>query len=210
MRYISALFALLLAIALPAQAVDEPLALVKEVAGTTFDRIRAEEPQWRSNPEILRGLVRDVLLPHVDVRYAAYKVMGSSLPQISKPQREQFVEVFQGHLVSTYASLFTKYRGQQANFPTSQPAVDGDMAIIKVVVTEPGKPDINLEFRLRRNAKTGEWRAFDMVAEGVSMLSGKEAELGGLIRQKGIDEVIRQLDAQNKQKIALDAEVAAP
>ena len=120
------------------------------------------------------------------------------------------MEVFQGHLVSTYASLFTKYRGQQATFPASQPPVAGDMATIKVVVTEAGKPDINLEFRLRRNAKTGEWRAFDMVAEGVSMLSGKEAELGGLIRQKGIDEVIRQLDAQNKQKIALDAEVATP
>ncbi|MBQ1783685.1 MAG: ABC transporter substrate-binding protein [Gammaproteobacteria bacterium] len=210
MRIFSALFALLLAMALPVQAADEPLVLVTEVAGTTFDRIRAEEPQWRANPEVLRALVEDELLPYVDVRYAAFKVMGTSLPQISKEQRDAFVDAFRGHLVATYASLFTKYRGQQATFPANQPPADGDMATIRVVVTEPGKPNINLEFRLRRNSRTGEWRAFDMVAEGVSMLSGKEAELGGLIRQKGIEEVTRQLDAQNKQKIALDAEVAAP
>lgn len=210
MRKLSALFALLLAFALPLQASDEPLALVQKVAGTTFDRIRAEEPQWRSNPEVLRGLVQDELLPYVDVRYAAFKVMGTSLPQISKEQRDAFVDAFRGHLVSTYASLFTKYRGQQATFPTNQPPVEGDMATIRVVVTEPGKPNINLEFRLRRNSKTGEWRAFDMVAEGVSMLSGKEAELGGLIRQKGIAEVTSQLNAQNQQKITLDAEVATP
>ena len=36
---------------------------------------------------------------------------------------------------------------------------------------EAGKPDIFLEFKLRKNNKTGEWKAFDMVAEGISLLS---------------------------------------
>lgn len=210
MSRIFCLMALLLGLAAPAQAADnrEPLVLVKDVAGQTFERIRAEEPQWRKNPELLRGLVSELLLPYVDVKYAAYKVIGPSLQQTSKEQREQFVAVFRDHLVATYAALFTKYRGQTATFPSQQPAIEDDLAVIKVVVTEAGKPDINLEFRLRQNAKTSEWRAYDMVAEGVSMLSGKEAELGGLIRQKGIDEVIRQLQQQNSQRISLEDKAA--
>jgi len=204
------LLALVGALIMPAQAADErdPLTLVKDVAGHVFDRIRAEEPNWRANPELLRTLVADELLPYVDVRYAAYTVMGTSLPQISKEQRERFVVTFRDHLVATYASLFTKYRGQQATFPDSSARIEGDLATVRVLVKEQRKPDINLEFRLRQNAKTGEWRAYDMVAEGVSMLSGKQAELGGLIRQNGIDAVIGQLEAQNKQQINL--EEAAP
>lgn len=200
------LVALVLGLLAPAQAADtrEPLALVKDVAGQTFDRIREQESQWRQNPELLRGLVNELLLPYVDVKFAAYKVIGPSLQSTSKEQREQFVAVFRDHLIATYAALFTKYRGQTAHFPERQPATEDDLAVVKVEVTEAGKPDIHLEFRLRQNAKTKEWRAYDMVAEGVSMLSGKEAELGGLIRQKGIDAVIEQLQQQNSQRINLE------
>ena len=70
MSRILCLMALLLGLFAPSQAADnrEPLALVKDVAGQTFDRIRAEETQWRKDPERLRGLVSELLLPYVDVK----------------------------------------------------------------------------------------------------------------------------------------------
>ena len=64
---------------------------------------------------------------------------------------------------------------------------------------KPGAPDINVIFKLRQNSKTGEWKAFDMVAEGISLLSAKQTELGGLIRQQGIDAVSQMLEEHNRK-----------
>ena len=49
-----------------------------------------------------------------------------------------------------------------------------------------------------KNSKTGEWRAFDMVAEGISMLSAKENELSPLIRERGINKVIDLINKHNQ------------
>ena len=200
--WISLLWLALVAMVTPAHAVDssDPLVLVKDVAGATFERIRAEENVWRKDPEALRAVVNDLLVPYVDIRYAAYTVIGPELQKTSREQRDRFVAAFKGHLVATYASLFTKYRGQAVRYPDRSPRIDGELASVRVVVTEQGKPDINLEFRLRKG-KSGEWRAYDMVAEGVSMLSGKQAELGGMIRREGIDAVTSRLEAQNGQAL---------
>ncbi|MCV5682131.1 ABC transporter substrate-binding protein, partial [Escherichia coli] len=79
----------------------------------------------------------------------------------------------------------------------------GNITAVNVSVKEAGKPDIFLEFKLRKNNKTGEWKAFDMVAEGISLLSAKQSELGGLIRQNGIDAVIAQLREHNAKPLVL-------
>jgi phospholipid transport system substrate-binding protein len=42
-----------------------------------------------------------------------------------------------------------------------------------------------------------------MVAEGVSLLSSKQSELGGSIRQKGIDSVSNMLEQHNLKPATL-------
>ena len=47
------------------------------------------------------------------------------------------------------------------------------------------RPNIKLEFKLRKE-KMVEWQAFDMVAEGISLLSSKQSEWNRKIRQEGM------------------------
>ena len=41
-----------------------------------------------------------------------------------------------------------------------------------------GQAPIKLDFKWRKNSKTGEWQAYDMVAEGVSMVVTKQKRMG--------------------------------
>ena len=43
---------------------------------------------------------------------------------------------------------------------------------------------------MRKDSKTNEWKAYDMVAEGISMLNSKRSEFESILRQEGIDAVI--------------------
>ncbi len=57
------------------------------------------------------------------------------------------------------------------------------------------KLTINVVFKMRQNKKTGQWKAFDMVVEGISLLSSKKAELGKRIAKQGGEQVSIELTA---------------
>lgn len=185
-------------------AVDKtnPNALVDMAAQQTFARLKADKSKVKANPDHLRVIIREELLPYVDTRFAAYKVLGNQIKQTTPAQRDAFVEVFTEYMVSSYADALAHFDKQTVKVaPSKAPA--GNISAVNVSVKEAGKPDIFLEFKLRKNNTTGEWKAFDMVAEGISLLSAKQSELGGLIRQNGIDAVIKQLREHNAKPLVL-------
>jgi phospholipid transport system substrate-binding protein len=65
----------------------------------------------------------------------------------------------------------------------------------------PTSDDIDVAFKVRLNKKTKQWQAFDMVAEGVSLLDSKKAELGSIIRQKGLPYVTELLKNKSNRDI---------
>ncbi|MCO4203738.1 phospholipid-binding protein MlaC [Aeromonas taiwanensis] len=181
---------------------SDPYALVDQAAQQTFARLKSDQAQVKNNPDHLRVIIREELLPYVDNRFAAYKVLGNQIKQTTPAQRDAFVEVFTEYMVSSYADALAHFDKQTVQVQPGKVA-DSNITAVNVSVKEAGKPDIFLEFKLRKNNKTGEWKAFDMVAEGISLLSAKQNELGGLIRQNGIDAVIAQLREHNAKPLVI-------
>jgi phospholipid transport system substrate-binding protein len=56
---------------------------------------------------------------------------------------------------------------------------------------------------VRKDRKTNQWKAYDMVAEGISMLSSKQSEFESILRQDGIDKVISLMRDKIDKPIAL-------
>ena len=189
--------------ALAAVNATDPYALVDQAAQQTFARLKADQSQVKSNPDHLRVIIREELLPYVDNRFAAYKVLGNQIKETTRAQRDAFVQVFTEYMVSSYADALAHFDKQTVKVQPGKAPGDSNITAVNVSVKEAGKPDIFLEFKLRKNNKTGEWKAFDMVAEGISLLSAKQSELGGLIRQNGIDAVIAQLREHNARPLVL-------
>ena len=191
-KYVLMAACLLMATLVNAKGISDPYKLVEDVAEKTFARIAADQDKIKASPEHLKTVVTEELLPHVDYRYAAYKVLGKNFKKYNKQQRKAFVGAFKDYLVSTYAGVFTLYKNQKVIFEPSQPFTGKKVVIIRTKVIDEGKPDIHIDFKVR-NAKKKGWLAYDMVAEGVSLLDSKRAELNGMIRQQGLDSVTELL-----------------
>ncbi|WP_088330532.1 phospholipid-binding protein MlaC [Lacimicrobium sp. SS2-24] len=201
----NSLLALTLSVSVAAQAQEpeDPYQLLSEVATKTFDRIKAERPQIEKNPEILRDIMKEELLPYVDYKFAALKVLGRHFKSVPQEKLPEYIQAFRGYLVTTYALAMAQYDNQTVEFEPGRDYEDEKMVTVRAVVKEPGKPDIKIAFQVRKNSRTEEWRAFDMVAEGISMLSSKQSEFESIIRQQGIDAVIELLKEKNAQPIRL-------
>ena len=186
-----------------AQTYTDPYKMMEVVADNTFSRIAKDQSKIEADPEVLRLIVNEELVPYIDSRYAALRVIGNSADLRNTPREDllAFVDAFQNYMVATYAGVFTQYRNQKVMIEPAR-AIDNQKIIsIKTRVIDPGKPDINIEFKLRRGKDSDNWLVFDMVAEGISLLDSKRAELSNLIRQQGLQSVTTLLTEKAKAPI---------
>lgn len=194
MNKLLSLIVLFFSFAFSAQAeIDktDPFKLVQVVAHDLFERIANEQGEISKDPELLRKVVAEQLAPYINHRYAAAKVLGTHYKKATAEQRKEFFEAFRQYLIATYAGILTLYKDQKVVFEPASP-IKGKIVQVKVRVLDEGRPDIEIGFKLRKNKK-GEWSAFDMVAEGISVLKSKQSELQGIIRQQGVPSVTQLL-----------------
>ncbi|MBL4296531.1 phospholipid-binding protein MlaC [Vibrio fluvialis] len=190
-----------------AQEIDQtdPYLMMKQVAQKSFDRLKAEQDLVHKDPEHLKVIVEQELMPYVNDQYAALKLLGPNLKGAKREDVAAFITAFRAYLVTSYAQVLTQYSDQTIEFGPEQ-AVGDDRRItsVKVDIVDTPRPNIKLEFKLRKE-KSGEWRAFDMIAEGISLLSSKQSEWNGKIRQEGILAVAKELDDLAAQPIRFES-----
>lgn len=180
---------------------QDPYLMLKTVANKTFERFYQDKAKIDENPDYLKVIVEEELMPYIDYKYASYKVMGQHLRETTKEQRKAFVAAFEGYLVSTYAQAFTEYTDQKIEFAPARDFTHDKIVEVHVRIIEPGRPPIKLLFKVRR-LKSDHWKAFDLVAEGVSLLASKQSEVTSLIRKEGIESVIEMLKQKTAVKIS--------
>ncbi|MDO6565618.1 ABC transporter substrate-binding protein [Alteromonas sp. 1_MG-2023] len=175
-----------------AQEVNEqnPYELVKDVASKTFDRIKANQEAVKADPEMLRTIMEEELVPHIDYKFAAFMVLGKHFKSVPQEKMGEYITVFRQYLITSYAVAMGYYDNQTVQFEPESSFDDKKSVTVRAVVQDPKRPEIKIAFKVRKDSKTNEWKAYDMVAEGISMLNSKRSEFESILRQDGIDAVI--------------------
>ncbi|NPE60235.1 phospholipid-binding protein MlaC [Dickeya dadantii] len=181
-----------------------PYSLMNEAANKTFNRLKNEQWFIKQDPNYLRTVVREELLPYVQVKYAGALVLGQYYKNATPDQREAYFKAFEAYLEQAYGQALASYHGQTYEIASEQPVGNAEIVSIRVTITDNGgRPPIRLDFQWRKNTKTGYWQAYDMIAEGVSMITTKQNEWASTLRQSGVDGLTKQLQAAAQQPISL-------
>ncbi|PCH94960.1 MAG: toluene tolerance protein [Gammaproteobacteria bacterium] len=170
-----------------------PYVVLEKIGTKLFSRIAANQQEIKKFPALMQDIVEEELMPSVDYRYTSYRILGSHLRKTNKEQRDKFVDSMRNYLARTYASALMQYKNQQVIFEPEKSVAGKKIVAIKMQIVDINKPTINIVFKMRKNKKTGEWKAFDMVVEGISLLTTKKAELSKRIAKQGIELVSLEL-----------------
>ncbi|RJX70643.1 phospholipid-binding protein MlaC [Vibrio sinensis] len=184
----------------------QPYQMMKQVSQITFDRLKAEQDKIHQDPNYLKVIVDEELMPYVNEKYAALKLLGPNLKGAKKQDVAEFIVAFRQYLIASYAQVLTQYSDQLIEFGP-EPKLDANRTItsVKVDIVDAPRPNIKLEFKLRKDKRSGDWQAFDMVAEGISLLSSKQSEWSGKLRQEGILSVAKDLEQLAAQPIRFES-----
>ena len=186
------------------RAETSPYVLMQQASDKLFADIKNNQAKIKKDPNYLRTIVRNDLLPYVQVNYAGSLVLGSHFKSTTPEQREKFFKAFSDFIEQAYAQVLTAYTDQNIQIEPAKEVGDKNLVSIRVnIMQNGGQAPIKLDFKWRKNSKTGEWQAYDMVDEGVSMVVTKQNEWSGILRQQGIDALTAQIQKSAAAPVTL-------
>lgn len=136
-----------------------------------------------------RRLIKQTVDRRFDYREMAKRCLGHTWRNLSRAQREDFVRLFAELLEASYSDKIEKYTGNERVEYTGE-VVDGDYAEIRTVVVRRNDR-IPLTYRLLRESEG--WHIYDVVIEGVSLVSNYRSQFRRIISESSYGELVRRL-----------------
>ena len=181
-------------IAAEATTQASPYQVIEVTGNKLFAKITDKQDALKKFPDLMRDIVEEELMPSVDYQYASFKILGKHLRNTTKEQRVNFITAMRSYLVRTYANALMQYSDQKVLFePEGKLKDNAKSASVDVKIIDSGKPDIHITFQMRKDSQTQEWKAYDMIVEGISLISSKQSELNRRISDLGLDQVTLEL-----------------
>jgi phospholipid transport system substrate-binding protein len=184
------------AFAAPAQANPiPPEQVVQNIADQLATAIGDHREELKNDREKLIGLIDGIFLPHFDIDYASILVLGRHAREATPAQREQFAKAFYNSITHRYAEGLLNYtRGNVKVLPFKGDLNEKRSIVRTRVVLEDGKT-ISVDYAFRKS-REGDWKAYDVIIEGISYVTNYRNQVDAEIRKEGIDGLIKRLQTQ--------------
>jgi phospholipid transport system substrate-binding protein len=171
-----------------------PSQLIESSANLLLSGIDKRRAEFRKDPTGLYQLVESTLLPHFDTPYAAQLVLGKHWRNATADQRKRFVDAFYQSLLYTYGDAMVDFTGDRLRVLPTKVAPTDERATVRTEIKRSNGTKVGVNYTLRK--VNGEWKAWDVVIDGISYVKSYREDYGSEVDQKGLDAVIARLEAK--------------
>lgn len=186
-----------LALAGPAMAVPGPEEMVRETSEQVLARLRADREALQKSPVKIDALIEQLLLPRFDFARMSRLVLGKHWRNASADQRARFTEEFRNLLVRTYGTALLQYTDEKIRYLPLRAEPDATDVTVDTEIVRSRGPAIPVQYALA--LKDGEWKVYDVIIDGVSLVINYRGTFGDLVREKGLDALIDTLAEKNRK-----------
>jgi len=188
----------------PAQVdTSGPSQLIESSANIILSGIDKRRAEFRKDPTGLYQLVEQTLLPNFDTPYAAQLVLGQHWRNATPEQRKRFVDAFYQSLLYTYGDAMVDFTADRLKVLPTKVAPTDERATVRTEIKRSNGTKVGVNYSLRK--VNGQWKAWDVVIDGISYVKSYREDYGSEVQQKGLEAVIARLE--DKAKTARTAKV---
>ena len=186
-----------------AQQSSEPEALVKKITDDVMAAIKSDKELAAGDRQKAVKLAEEKILPYVDFEEATRLAVGRGWKEASPEQRKKLVAEFRSMLVRTYSNAIGTYEGQTMKVLPSRVKPSDDEATVRNQFLRPGGKPVLIDYSMRKTDQG--WKIYDIVVEGVSLVLTYRSEFDAVVKQEGVDGLIKRLGAKNTPSPAMGA-----
>jgi phospholipid transport system substrate-binding protein len=189
---------LLLALGMSATALaqDAPDQLVKSVADEVLNALRQDPDLQAGSQTKMSALIEQKVAPHFDFERMTRLAVGRSWRQATPEQQKALIEQFRALLVRSYSAAYSAYRNIVIEVkPLRTQAGEDDVQVHSEIKLPGGAPPVHVDYSMYKSPSS--WKVYDVTVEGVSLVTTYRSTFAEVIRQGGIDGLIKSLEEKN-------------
>ena len=170
---------------------DTPDGFLKDSVEEISLLVSQYKDKFETDEEFLRDKMNSTVMPKLDIKLMSKIVLGKKIwTNLSESQKGDFVEAFKYRMTSTYMKSITAFDGEKVVFLPYEPGKRENIAYVKSKYLIPGG-DISVDYRLIK--KSDEWKVYDIIFDGISLMKNYRADFREHVSQSGIDSLITSL-----------------
>jgi len=184
----------------PTVAAPAPQELIISTTEEVLARLRTDRDGLNHNPERIRDMATQILLPHVDATRTARLVLGKHWRTATPEQRSRFTDEFNQLLLNTYTTALAENVDMalehQITYLPFKPDSDADEATVRSEFRRTTASPIPVHYRLRRTDST--WKIYDVLVDGISLVITYRSTFASEIHQGGLERLLDRLTKHNQ------------
>ena len=189
--------AILFILSAPQQIMAKQTAITNGLKQTINQVIEIlKDENLKEDPDARRKILRKTIAKRFNYKQMALRALAKNWIARSPEEREEFTKLFQNLLERSYASKIESFGGGEIRYMDE--IIKGKYAMVKTKVHQHGKY-VSLDYKLI--LENGEWKVFDFVIKGVSMIRNYRSQFSKTLREKSFKELLQNLEQSAGKKV---------
>ncbi|MEQ1655900.1 MAG: ABC transporter substrate-binding protein [Nitrospira sp.] len=170
------------------QSAESPTAVVRATLTEVFRIL--DDPKLKDPDKLMprRRLLEQVIGERFDYAEMSKRALAANWTPLTNDQRAEFVDLFKAFLSDRYAGKIEGYSGERTEYLSER--LEGSYAEVRTRLVS-SKTEIPMDYRLMN--KAGRWYAYDIIADGVSLVKNYRSQFDTIIRSNSYDELVKRL-----------------
>ncbi len=185
----------------PVRADDAPPdAVVKTTSEDVLRQVADDKDLRNGNTTKLLELIETKVLPHFDIQKMTRLAVGKNWPRATSDQQKEIVRQFQTLPVRSYGTAYSAYRQVKVEVsPLKLAGAETDVTVKSKILLPGGAPPVAVEYAM--NKTDDGCKVYNVVVEGVSLVTTYRNDFTAQIEQGGIDGLIKNLQEGNAKAL---------
>lgn len=168
---------------------------VKKTVDSVVHIVTDPEMKKKSNETKRRSSIKTAISTIFDSQEMSKRTLARHWRDRTPVEQKQFTELFADLLENSYVSKIESYNDEKILY--TKEAIDGSYAEVKSKVVTARNDEYTLDYRLHKQGD--KWMVYDVVIEGVSLVSNYRTQFNKIINSEGYAGLVKKLQAKNDE-----------
>lgn len=180
-------------ISMASAAYATPTDVVKKTVDEVVHIVADKE--MKRNEVKRRQALKKAISVIFDYSEMAKRSLGKHWNVRSAAEKKQFSDLFATLLENSYAGKIESYNNEKIIY--IKDTVEDNYAEVKSKVVTAARDEFTLDYRLFK--QDGKWMVYDVIIEGVSLVSNYRSQFNKIITANGYDKLVKKLQSKSEE-----------
>ena len=166
-----------------------PLTTVEGHVNSVLNILRDPALKGESARKAKKEKIRVISEKMFDFAELSKRTLGPNWKNLNPDQQKEFIGLYRDILEDAYMDRIMAYKDEKVVFGKEMPLSDDTTEVLSSVITKKTETPINYRLIL----KGGEWKVYDVIIEGVSLIKNYRAQFREIMANKSPEELLKVL-----------------